>query len=265
MEIALPHIDYLNIDISSLAESERITKWQRLIRDLCGINAEILADAGKMTVNQDLKIIRKQKLGDGAFGKVFRVLDRVGDERAMKIIHCKDDNGLIKQLKELFFQTRAQQSKCEYLNNCMKFQIVRSNGEYDCFAFMEMGVCDLKQILEIRMQRNMRYSNTDALISFMQLALGFGAIESQGIAHRDIKPANILYSLEKAAFQIADFGEGLLLRPRLMKTDMAGSPAYHAPELNAVYSADLPETPEIDVLRADIYSFGIVMYEMLTF
>ena len=77
----------------------------------------------------------------------------------------------------------------------------------------------------------MRYSNTDALISFMQIALGFGAIESQGIAHRDIKPANILYSLKKAAFQIADFGEGLLLKPGLMKTKLAGTPAYFAPEL----------------------------------
>ena len=168
-------------------------------------------------------------------------------------------------MREVFFQLRSQKTGCPYLNKCTQFQVAEINKKFECFAFLEMGACDLQQILKIRVKEKLYYSNTEILITFKQLALGFAAIEQQGMAHRDIKPANVLYSFKKKIYQIADFGEGLLLKPGLMATRVAGSPAYMAPELKKLYRAKVYDSPPYNIIRADIYSLGVMIFEMITF
>jgi serine/threonine-protein kinase len=92
----------------------------------------------------------------------------------------------------------------------------------------------------------------------LQIAQGLAAAHDQGIIHRDVKPANILVD-ECDRVKIVDFGLAAATREaenRLTRTGhLVGTPHYMAPELI--------RGDEVDG-RADLYSLGVMMYEMLS-
>jgi eukaryotic-like serine/threonine-protein kinase len=80
------------------------------------------------------------------------------------------------------------------------------------------------------------------------------AYREQGIVHRDIKPANILVTRE-ADVKIADFGAAFLRKSKSAQTSAVGSPFYMAPE--QIEGREL-------TFHSDMYSLGVVLYELLT-
>ncbi|HXU41284.1 MAG TPA: serine/threonine-protein kinase [Burkholderiales bacterium] len=92
------------------------------------------------------------------------------------------------------------------------------------------------------------------------LQIGFkccGALEyaaSQGIVHRDIKPANIMIA-EGTEVKIADFGAAFLKKSQVVQTAAMGSPFYMSPEQI--------QGKEVS-FHSDMYSLGVVLYELLT-
>ncbi|GHU36107.1 hypothetical protein AGMMS50256_32250 [Betaproteobacteria bacterium] len=79
-----------------------------------------------------------------------------------------------------------------------------------------------------------------------------------GITHRDIKPANILYvgdTPESGEIKISDFGAAIVDQPERTQVSGIGSPAYMSPEQLREFALDH---------RTDIYSLGVVMYQLLT-
>jgi serine/threonine protein kinase len=93
---------------------------------------------------------------------------------------------------------------------------------------------------------------------FSQLADALGYAHSHGVVHRDLKPANALVD-EQGNIFLTDFGIAKLLEsasPRLTQTDaIMGTPAYISPEQAKAMPVDR---------RSDIYSLGIILYEMVT-
>jgi len=93
---------------------------------------------------------------------------------------------------------------------------------------------------------------------FTQLCDALGYAHSQGVVHRDLKPANALVDSAGNLF-LTDFGIAKLLEsasPRLTQTDaIMGTPAYISPEQAQAQPVDQ---------RSDIYSLGIILYEMVT-
>jgi hypothetical protein len=95
----------------------------------------------------------------------------------------------------------------------------------------------------------------EALSIAFDLLRGLAYAHSKGVIHRDIKPANLLLTADGQA-KIADFGVARPLHSSLTATrSLVGTPNYMSPE--QVKTA--PVTP-----RADLFSAGVVMYEMLT-
>ena len=93
---------------------------------------------------------------------------------------------------------------------------------------------------------------------FTQLADALSYAHSQGVVHRDLKPANALIDSRGNLF-LTDFGIAKILEsasPRLTQTDaIMGTPAYISPEQAQAQNVDQ---------RSDIYSLGIILYEMVT-
>lgn len=101
----------------------------------------------------------------------------------------------------------------------------------------------------------------EILMLFLQICDGLTHAHLQGVIHRDLKPSNILTDSTGAA-RILDFGLAKRERvdPLLTKEGgFVGTPAYAAPEQFASRAGDSP----VDA-RADIYSLGVVLFEMLT-
>jgi serine/threonine protein kinase len=102
-------------------------------------------------------------------------------------------------------------------------------------------------------------SNEAAVLIFLQMCSGLKYAHDLGVIHRDIKPANILISRE-GEVKLADFGIATskeMDEDGLTQAGMTlGTPAYMSPE-------QIADTKNVD-RRADIYSMGVVLYEMLT-
>jgi serine/threonine-protein kinase len=100
----------------------------------------------------------------------------------------------------------------------------------------------------------------EAIRIFRMMVQGVAAAHREGVIHRDIKPANILVRARDGVVKVSDFGiakTGDAIRTGRMRTlGIVGSPAYMAPEQRAG-ARDLDR-------RADIYSLGIVFFELLT-
>jgi len=107
-----------------------------------------------------------------------------------------------------------------------------------------------------------QYAKAEALLPAADvLQIGFkvcGALDyayrDQGIVHRDIKPANIMVTKD-GDVKIADFGAAFLRKSKATQTTAMGSPFYMAPE--QIEGKEL-------TFHSDMYSLGVVMYELLT-
>lgn len=113
--------------------------------------------------------------------------------------------------------------------------------------------------LEDLIKRNRTIAPTPAMLIFLEACRGIRYAHDQGVIHRDIKPDNVLLS-KKGAVKIADFGIATALPDtgeELTKTGMVlGTPAYMSPE-------QIQDAKHVEA-RTDIYSLGVLLYQMLT-
>src|SRR5215216_2584861 len=130
-------------------------------------------------------------------------------------------------------------------------------GESDGIAYFVMRYLDagtLKDKMEAG--RPLPINEIDRI--FTQLTDALSYAHGRGVVHRDLKPANALIDAQGNLF-LTDFGIAKLLEsasPRLTQTDaIMGTPAYISPEQAQANKVDQ---------RSDIYSLGIILYEMVT-
>jgi serine/threonine protein kinase len=197
-------------------------------------------------------------LGSGGMGCVYRVRER--------------DSGRISALKVLPRELAADpafverfEREARALSRLRHPHIVGVHGFGQaggfCFLLMEfVDGANLRQAL-----RSGRFTPQQALALIPPICEALQAAHAQGVLHRDIKPENLLLDAE-GRVKIADFGIAKLLegpgassaeKYTLTRTGARiGTPHYMAPEQ--------VETPDQVDHRADIYSLGVVFYELLT-
>jgi serine/threonine protein kinase len=204
---------------------------------------------------QQLEIL--QLLGVGGMGAVFKVrqkeLDRIA---ALKVLpgEMAADSGFT----ERFLREARLLASLSHPHIVTVYEFGQRDGIY--FLLMEFidGVT-LRQALRAEPIKKLGSKETLAIVGQLCDALQFA--HDEGVVHRDIKPENILID-KRGRVKIADFGLARLLgqsptMPTLTGThQLMGTPAYMAPE-------QIEGLPGIDH-RADIYSMGVVFYELLT-
>ena len=191
----------------------------------------------------------QRKLGEGAMGEVYLV-DHNGRTVALKILLSA---GITNQESLKRFLMEGQVLLDLDHPNILKVFEVGSDPDFPYLTCEYVEGSSLDQILE--KEAPMPWER--ALDIVAQILAGLKEAHAHGIVHRDIKPSNVLVDASGRC-RLADFGIAKVERANAVRTStgvVMGTPAYMAPELV------LGGKP---AAAADIYSVGVVLYELLT-
>lgn len=191
-------------------------------------------------------------LGRGGMGAVYKARQpRLDRFVALKILSPEKRGN--QKFDERFEREARALAKLHHPNIVAVYDFGETQGNF--YLLMEfVDGLSLRQLLQ-----NRRLSPPEALAIVPKICDALQYAHGQGIVHRDIKPENILMDKE-GHVKIADFGIAKILgdgpRGNLTEEQAVGTPHYMSPEQI--------EKPQSVDHRADIYSLGVVFYEMLT-
>ncbi len=191
------------------------------------------------------------ELGQGAMGVVYKAEDPVIERPvAIKTIKLDLSKAELANFEARFYREAKSAGRLNHPNIVTIYDV----GKSDNMAYMAM------EFLEGQALRDILDAHTALAIDKIadiaaQVADGLAYAHENGIVHRDIKPANIMIVRDGVA-KITDFGIAQMpTGSRTLAGTVLGSPKYMAPEQVVGQQVDG---------RSDIFSLGVVMYEMLT-
>lgn len=196
-----------------------------------------------------------KELGDGAFGQVYKVVDRDNNLYALKVLRLWDVQSEIRKPLvdrfEMEFQTGLINSV--YLVHSVEHGIIEGN------PYIVMEYCpggDLSQYIGKK--------NIDFTRVAHDVLCGLYDLHVNGKVHRDLKPENVLFKSDNTAV-LADFGISGDRNKRMTECNILGKPL----QIFGTYAYMPPE--QVDRTRGgatvlpttDIFSFGVMMYQLL--
>lgn len=181
-------------------------------------------------------------------GEVYRAEDlKLGNVVALKFLAASLQNDAA-ALAGFHAEVRNAR-QVSHPNVCRVFDIGEVNGQH----FLTMEYIDGEDLASL-LRRIGRLPADKALETAHQICAGLAAAHDCGLLHRDLKPANIMLD-GRGRVRITDFGLALSNEDATGRSETAGTPAYMAPEQLGKGQASV---------RSDIYSLGLVIYEVFT-
>jgi tRNA A-37 threonylcarbamoyl transferase component Bud32 len=194
-------------------------------------------------------------LGKGSIGKVYLARHRrIGRRVALKTVHLEQKFEDEDDRNEFYKRLQREAELCASMQHPNVVTLYDVGYEGELVSYLATEYVDGETLLA-RLRRTRPLPLDEALSIAADLLRGLAYAHSKGIIHRDIKPANILLTTDGRA-KIADFGVARPLHSSLTATrSLVGTPNYMSPE-------QVKTTPVST--RSDLFSAGVVMFEMLT-
>jgi WD40 repeat protein/serine/threonine protein kinase len=198
------------------------------------------------------------ELGRGAMGVTFQAFDTIlGNEVALKVI----DSGIAGEpgARERFLREAQAAARLRHPNVASVFYYGSRKSDGQSFYAMELVG---GETLEARLRRGGPLEPVQALEIVAQVARALIALEEHELVHRDLKPANLmLVAGPKITVKVIDFGLAKAAATARSETDITtrgefvGTPSFASPEQFRNTNLDV---------RSDLYSLGIILWQMLT-
>jgi HAMP domain-containing protein len=211
------------------------------------------ARAGGLTVRQVGRYVIQDRLGRGGMATVFKAHDPgIGRDVAIKFLHatlCEDG-----EYRARFLREARAAGGLSHPN----IVTVHDVGEIEGRPYMAMELLDGDALSDV-MESGKPLPVRDVVVMGVQLARALDYAHAHGIVHRDIKPGNIVRLKGTQTIKVTDFGiahmESTSSEQRTRVGDVLGTPQYMSPEQT--------QGDKLDG-RSDLFSVGIVLYQMLT-
>jgi len=205
--------------------------------------------------NQQLERIGRyqvlEKVGKGGMGVLYRGFDPVLDREVAIKLMLTDFSEDTEQMRPRFYREARAAAKLNHRNIVTIFEFAEeSNVPYIVMEFLRGTP------LGARLNGQPPLSIDDKLNIVAQLCDGLSYAHEQGVVHRDVKPDNV-FILEDGSVKLLDFGIAKLTSSNLTRQgDVLGSASYMSPE-------QVGGSDSVDG-RADVFSTGVMLYELLT-
>jgi serine/threonine protein kinase len=197
-----------------------------------------------------------EKLGEGGFGVVYKATDTLL-RRTVALKFLSSTRGLDENVHKRFIREARAASAINHPNVCTVHAIEQNEGN----EFIVMELVEGMNLREwMRLRRRGHKSGRIPLVQIidiaLQIAAGLHAAHEKDIVHRDVKPENIMVRSDEQV-KVMDFGLAKLAEEsKLTRTGVTmGTISYMSPEQVKGQVLDI---------RSDIYSYGVMLYELLT-
>ncbi len=220
----------------------------------------LFSSAAAIAGDQIGPYILREQIGEGGFGLVFvaEQFKPVRRKLALKIIKPGMDS---EQIIARFSAERQALALMEHPNIAKVFDAGTTDAGQPYFAMELVHSIPITEYCNVN-----RLSIERRLKLFMKVCKALEHAHQKGIIHRDIKPANVLVAShdDRPLVKVIDFGVAKALHQQLSEqsvythiSQVVGTPLYMSPEQS--------DTSNLDIdTRSDIYSLGILLYELLT-
>lgn len=227
----------------------------------CPHDDEILFVSNKCATTLSDRYVLEKRLGKGGMGSVYKAKHKfLRSLHAIKIISPEvvrsDETLLIRFRQEAILAASIHHPNVVAVTD---FGVTKEDTPFLVMEYIE-GIS-----LDDFLRREKRLSAVKAFEILAPMALGVGQAHSKGITHRDLKPLNVMLRNgypSSQAVKVLDFGlakikstESFASFIQAKTTNILGSPHYMSPEQWANEGVDT---------RSDIYSLGIILFQMLT-